>query len=276
MPSIRQLRRRRPGGWIELVGGDEDGAHRQERVGALGAEPLAVALLALAQRRRGALPVPGTDVVDDDVAGDVVHRVGAGHATGRATDDDAQLDLEVQGVRALRPHDRVTVPDDRVRELREEQRSRRCLAAAFRGVLAVVETDADDLARSEQDRRRVEPLEWHALLGLGRLPADGILELVVEATGRVERAATDHDLVPVDPAGANGVRAVERDQAHRRAGQLGDAAGAVEPLGAADAGAEGAVLGAAEADGAADPDGAADSRAPGHSSSGFVRSPKIW
>ena len=65
------------GGRVELVGRDEDRAHRQERVGALGAEPLAVALLALAQRLRVALPVAGADVVDDDVARDVVHRVGA-------------------------------------------------------------------------------------------------------------------------------------------------------------------------------------------------------
>ncbi len=143
------------------------------------------------------------------------HRVGAGHATGRPADDDAQLDLEVQGVGALVSHHRVAVPDDRVRELREEEWSRRCLAAAFRGMLAVVETDAHDLARSEQDRRRVEPLQWHVLLGLAGPPADGILELIVEPTGRVERAATDYDLVAFDPAGANGVRAVERDQAHR-------------------------------------------------------------
>ena len=39
-------------GVVDLVGGDEDRAHRQERVGALGAQPLAVADLALAERRR--------------------------------------------------------------------------------------------------------------------------------------------------------------------------------------------------------------------------------
>ena len=70
------------GGGVQLVRGDKDRAHRQERVRALGAEPLTVALLAFAQRRRVALPVPGADVVDDHVARDMLHGVGAGHPPG--------------------------------------------------------------------------------------------------------------------------------------------------------------------------------------------------
>ena len=66
--------RGRPRGSISS-GADEDRPDRQERVRALGAQPLAVALLALAQGRGVALPVAGADVVDDDVAGDVVERV---------------------------------------------------------------------------------------------------------------------------------------------------------------------------------------------------------
>ena len=62
----------------DLVGGDEDRAHRQERVRTLGPQPLAVTDLALAQGRRDPLPVARADVVDDDVAGDVVERVRRG------------------------------------------------------------------------------------------------------------------------------------------------------------------------------------------------------
>ena len=61
----------------DLVGGHEDRAHRQERVGALGPQPLTVADLALAEGGRDALPVAGADVVDDDVARDMVERVRA-------------------------------------------------------------------------------------------------------------------------------------------------------------------------------------------------------
>ena len=55
---------------------------------------------------RVALPVAGADVVDDDIARDVVHRLGLRHAPRRAPDHDAQLDLEVQRAGALRPDDR--------------------------------------------------------------------------------------------------------------------------------------------------------------------------
>ena len=79
---IRQLRRRRP-----ALGSSSSRVTKAGPIGrnvslALGAQPLAVALLAGLQGRRRALPVAGADVVDDDVAGDVVHGIGHGHATG--------------------------------------------------------------------------------------------------------------------------------------------------------------------------------------------------
>ena len=116
----------------DLVGGDEDRAHRQERVGALGAQPLAVADLALGEGRRDALPVAGADVVDDHVARDVVERVRARDPSGPRADDDAELDLEVEGVGALRPDDRLAVADDRVGELREQERPGRQRAGRLR------------------------------------------------------------------------------------------------------------------------------------------------
>ena len=79
---MRQLRSRRPGRRVDLVGVTKTGPDRQERVAALGAQPLAVALLALAKRGRDALPVARAHVVHDDVAGDMVHRLGGRDAAG--------------------------------------------------------------------------------------------------------------------------------------------------------------------------------------------------
>ena len=137
---------RQAGSGVDLVRRDEHGADRQERVAALRAQPLAVALLALAEGGGVALPVAGADVVDDDVARDVVHRRRLRHAARRPADDDAQLHLEVQGVGAGRADDRLAVADDRVGELREQHRPVRRRAAALLDVVGVVEPDADDLA----------------------------------------------------------------------------------------------------------------------------------
>ena len=76
------------------------------------------------------------------------------------------------------PDDRLAVGDDGVGELREQERAGRERPAALGGVLAVVEPDADDLARDrdrrDRSRRRraaipVAPLE-------GRGPAAQVVE----------------------------------------------------------------------------------------------------
>ena len=145
---MRQLRRRRPAAGSTSSGGHEDRAHRQERVAspwraATGRRPSRPR----ASAGRDALPVAGADVVDDDVA----RRRGPSPRRGvtrraRPADDDAELDLEVEGVGALGPDDRLAVGDDRVGELREQQRPVRRVAAALGDVVAVVQPDADDLA----------------------------------------------------------------------------------------------------------------------------------
>ena len=70
---------------------DDDRAHRQEGVGAFRPQPLAVADLALAQGGLDALPVAGRDVVGDDVAGDVLVRVGRRDPPRPLADDHAEL-----------------------------------------------------------------------------------------------------------------------------------------------------------------------------------------
>ena len=126
----------------------------QERVGALGAQPLAVALLALRQRLRVALPVAGAHVVDDHVARDEAGGLLDGHPATGPADDDAELHLEVEGVRPLGPDDRLAVPDDGVGELGEQHRPVGGGAATLLRVVAVVQPDAHDLAGLDVVHRR--------------------------------------------------------------------------------------------------------------------------
>ena len=120
-----------------LVGRDQVGAERQEGVDRLAQQPLGGAEL---ERARG-------HVVGAGVAGDVVEGGGLGHPAGPPADDHGQLGLVVDLLR-LRGHEHVGAgTDDRVVVLREQDRLLGELLAGLAGVVAVVEADADDLAR---------------------------------------------------------------------------------------------------------------------------------
>ena len=106
---------------------------------------MAVADLAVVEGGLHALPVAGADVVDNDVAGHVPERVVTTNAAGDRADDDAELDLEIERMRALRPDDRRPVGDDGIGELGEQQGPDRRVPAALGDVVVVVEPDADDL-----------------------------------------------------------------------------------------------------------------------------------
>src|SRR5664280_549415 len=83
-------------GVAQLVGCHHGRAEGQERVGALRAQPLAVAAGAGRQGRLRALEVSGAHVVGRDVPGDVLHRRLDPDAAGPAPDHDAELRFEVQ------------------------------------------------------------------------------------------------------------------------------------------------------------------------------------
>ncbi len=151
---MRQLRSARPRAGIHLVRGGKDGTNRQERVAALGAQPLAVALLALAEGLRVALPVPGADVVDDDVARDVVGRLLGRDPPSGPADHDAELHLEVQGTRAFGTDHGLPVADDGVGELGEQHGPVGRRPAPLLCVIPVVEAHAHDLAGLDLVHRR--------------------------------------------------------------------------------------------------------------------------
>ena len=78
--------------------------------------------------------------------------------SGRA-DDDTELDLEIEGVGPLRPDDRLLVADDGVGELREQQRLGTHDTLLLGDVVAVVQPDADDLARDGERRDELDVVE---------------------------------------------------------------------------------------------------------------------
>ena len=89
---------------------------------------------------------PLRHVVDDAVAGDVIHRLRLFHVASGLADDDAKLDFPVDLLGARRHLDVVVRTDDRAGRLEEQDRLRRNGHARLRGVVRIVEADADHLA----------------------------------------------------------------------------------------------------------------------------------
>ena len=222
----------------DLVGGDEDRAHRQERVGALGAQPLAVADLALGEGRRDALPVAGADVVDDHVARDVVERL------GRATRAWAVVPMTTPSStsrsRAVVPSGRTIGSPSAMTALANfEKRSGRVgeCPAALGGMLPVVEPDADDLARDGE--RRDDARRRRAAIPAAPLSVAARRRMSSSASGSRSRPdrnpsktgmsrSPTRTAVPPSSDPMNETRRIGG-----RLGQLGEAAG--DGLGAGDA-----------------------------------------
>src|SRR3954470_16316030 len=118
-------------------------ADREERVERLPPHPLTVR----------ELEVASGDVVRDDVALDERERVVHGDSAGAAPDHHAELRFVVDLLRDGRDADRITVADQGVRPLREEQRPLGQRDALFVGVVAVVQPDTDDLLRKREHGR---------------------------------------------------------------------------------------------------------------------------
>ncbi len=93
------------------------------------------------------LEVARADVVETDVAAHRVERVLFGDASDTLSDHHAELGFVVHPLRHAREDDCLSRSDQRVRPFREEKRRGRQLGALLLGVVAVIEADADDLAR---------------------------------------------------------------------------------------------------------------------------------
>src|SRR5437016_2123324 len=116
--------------------------HRRHRVADLARGPLA----------GDELEVAGADVVDVRVARDVVERALARHEARGPADDDAELHFPVELLRSARTQNRLARIENGGVPLREDGRLLGDRLAGLLGVVAVVETDADELARVRDGR----------------------------------------------------------------------------------------------------------------------------
>ena len=129
-------------------------------------------------------------------------------------------------MRALRAHDRLAVADDRVRELREQQRAGRQRPATLGGVGPVVEADAHDLARERDRGHQLDRVERGP-----RAPSS------TSARRRRSSSASGSRSMPVRKPSKTGIRrsptrtavpassiAEVRDEPHRPGRQLADGA----------------------------------------------------
>ena len=122
----------------QLVGGHDVGAEAAGAVEVLAQRELAARL---------PLPVAHRAVVEAGVAGDHAERLLLRHVAALLADHDGELGLPVELVGVARPRHLAVVRHQRVVEAAEHDRIGRDRAAGLLGVLAVVEADAQDLAR---------------------------------------------------------------------------------------------------------------------------------
>ena len=112
-----------------------------------------------AERRAALALVPGSaalelicpfgDIVDHDVAGDIVERFCLGHVGSPGADDDAEFDLPIGLFRPARDRHRIVRSLNAGDSLGEEDRFGRDRHVRFRGVIGIVQADRDELARAE-------------------------------------------------------------------------------------------------------------------------------
>src|SRR5437867_4375764 len=122
-----------------LVRRHEKGPDWRKGITALPLYPLTAAL-----ELKSALRV----IVVQDVARDVIHRLRFADVRGLRADDHRELHFPVGFGTVLRNHDAVVRPRERARGFEEDDRLCGNGRVGLGGVIAKVETDAHDLARS--------------------------------------------------------------------------------------------------------------------------------
>ncbi len=118
----------------DLIGGDQPGPQRSERIVALGLDPFA---------RTAFLQTPLGDVVADRVARDIVQRVGLGDALRARADHHGKLDLVVHPLEALGRKHRIVWPRDARACLGEHDGHFGDRHAGLLGMVPVVQADAE-------------------------------------------------------------------------------------------------------------------------------------
>src|SRR2546423_1084738 len=184
----------------DLVGCDDPRSERAERVDRLAEREDSAPHLVALNVARG-------DVVEDDVSGDVVHRLLRTEPLPGLADHDSELELVVELARQLlRVDDRLIRPDDRV-DVLEEDDPRRDLVGPVDAlrlllVLAEVAGRVEELLRDDGSAQ-ARPRERDALAGIVGAAA---LEVLAH-----RRHVEPHDLLALGPPH---LPVVVRDELH--------------------------------------------------------------
>ena len=128
--------------WVEV--GVDPRTEGAEGIEAFGARPLTVSLLQVA----------GSDVIADGVTENIFLGAFCGDVLRALADDHHQLAFMFHLFRLRRQDDMVSGRDDGRGRLEEDQRHLRHLVPEFLGVLHVIASHADDLARLAGSQRR--------------------------------------------------------------------------------------------------------------------------
>src|SRR6266852_4426395 len=132
-----------------------------------------IAHLAGAPLARVELEITGARVVDDGVAENIVEGLVLWDEARGLADDHAQLDLPVEGLLPAGPEDGLARVQDGIVPLREDRRLLGHGVPRLLGVVSVVETYADELARVVD--RGMEPDRARGMgQGLEAPPLDGL------------------------------------------------------------------------------------------------------
>jgi hypothetical protein len=169
------------------------------------------------------LVVARGQVVQEHVAGNVIHRVALGHVLAAVLDDERDLGLVVHALAPARQADGRRGWGQRVAELGEEGRRLGWLGALLLGVRAVVEADAEELARARDGRQELDALDGDAVVALGHPELvdeaaleDG-LDRAVARAGPARGVAKDVvDATVAQKGGARMTERVEAHESHRR------------------------------------------------------------
>src|SRR5690606_23429931 len=192
-----------------LVRGDGPRPERAARVKILARGPLQAVALEIAHAA----------VVEARVARDVLHGPLARHAPALLADDDGELAFVVELDRFARPHDRLQMADEAVREAHEDHGILGPLAAHLLDVRQVVDADAEEFrgrigdrgAEADVGEREIRRKALQAPQQVQRARGQHVpepCELASQAGARVDYAVAGDD--------AEAVASVDReaDQAH--------------------------------------------------------------
>ncbi len=193
------------------IGSHDPGTHRGERVKSFSHQPL----------RCRALVIAGGHVINDGVAEDMIRPAFRSDVAAAAANHESEFGLVIGSFRDLWKNDVRSGPDDGGWELVEDGRNFWNLCSGFGGVIAIIQTNTDQLARFWNGRKQFDVLQ--AMFSIsGRLVGEsfslwpriptGLDEL--DERGEADRGQVEHCVDIRDDAWTRLTCYFERDEPH--------------------------------------------------------------